>query len=120
MWMPVGMRVPEEIKNAIIELIRNDSDVKAELTKQIKNENEKQRIHSGLNKSEQSYASLTSGDVNMQLRMAASGYDVYGKTIITGNKSFTNKNAYKKMKNQIKYGSSPRNIGINRGQRDIT
>ena len=52
----------------------------------------------------QTYNSLTSGNVNLQARMAASGYSVYGETTIDGNKPLTNKNTYQKMKNKIKFG----------------
>jgi hypothetical protein len=40
---------------------------------------------------------------------------VYGNTIITGNKSASNQNTYKKMKNKIKYGKSPQKGFKNRG-----
>ena len=65
-----------------------------------------------------SYSMLTRGSVDMQAKMAASGYDVYGKTLIPSNKSLgSNDNIYKKMKNKINYGSSPSRGYENRGQR---
>mgnify|MGYP006363203999 FL=1 len=51
----------------------------------------------------------------MQARMAASGYDIYGRTVLQGNKSASNQNVYKKMKNQIKYGKVPHEGYRNRG-----
>ena len=64
-----------------------------------------------------SYDMLTRGNVDMQAKMAASGYDVYGRTLIPSNNSLgSNKNVYKKMKNKINYGRST-SIGYeNRGQ----
>ena len=115
MYIP-GQALPNEVKTLIL-MALNDSEVKAELSKQIRTEIDTRQPH-GSTRSP-SYSSLTSGDVNTQLRMAASGYDVYGRTIISGNAAFTNKNSYKKMKNQIKYGASPQNQFRNRGSRDI-
>ena len=56
----------------------------------------------------------------MQAKMAASGYDVYGRTIISGNSNANNNNTYKRMKNKIKYGRSPENGYQNRGEFTIT
>ena len=118
MFIP-GQKLPREISQFIIQVI-NDTDVKAELHKQIRIEMDNQRIKNGAYKgSIQSYDSLTSGNVNMQARMAASGYDIYGRTIIGANYSATNQNTYKKMKNKIKYGRSPENGYINRGSSTI-
>ena len=64
-----------------------------------------------------SYEMLTRGNVDMQAKMAASGYDVYGRTIIPSNNSLgSNKNVYQKMKNKINYGSSPSKGYENKGQ----
>lgn len=67
-----------------------------------------------------SYDMLTRGNVDMQAKMAASGYDVYGKTLIPSNSSLgSNKNIYKNMKNKINYGSSPSKGYENKGQRSF-
>lgn len=122
MWYP-GQDIGRETRQLILACL-NDSEVKAELTKQIRieidNERNKSAIGSNFrNQRAQSYNSLTSGSVNMQQRMAASGYDVYGRTILTGNGSFINDNAYRKMKNKIKYGRAPQNGYINHGNYTI-
>lgn len=118
MIIPV-QKLPREISQFIIQAI-NDTDVKAELHKQIRIEMDNIRIKNGSYKGNmQSYDSLTSGNVNMQARMAASGYDIYGRTIIGSNYNATNQNTYKKMKNKIKYGRSPENGYINRGSSTI-
>ena len=67
-----------------------------------------------------SYDMLTRGNVDMQAKMAASGYDVYGRTLIPSNKSLgSNDNIYKKMKNKINYGSSSSRGYENTGQRSF-
>ena len=67
-----------------------------------------------------SYDMLTRGNVDMQAKMAASGYDVYGKTLIPSNSSLgSNKNIYKNMKNKINYGSSQPKGYENKGQRSF-
>lgn len=63
-----------------------------------------------------SYDMLTRGSVDMQAKMAANGYDVYGKTLIPSNKPMTNNNVYKNMKNKINYGRSSSKPYENRGQ----
>ena len=64
-----------------------------------------------------SYDMLTRGNVDMQAKLAASGYDVYGRTLIPSNNSLgSNANIYKKMKNKINYGPSPARGYENRGQ----
>lgn len=63
-----------------------------------------------------SYDMLTRGNVDMQAKMAASGYDVYGRTLIPSNKPMTNTNVYKNMKNKINYGRSSSKPYENRGQ----
>lgn len=67
-----------------------------------------------------SYDMLTRNNVDMQAKMAASGYDVYGRTLIPSNNSLgSNKNIYQNMKNKINYGRSP-SIGYeNKGQRSF-
>jgi hypothetical protein len=118
MFIP-GQQLPREISQFMIQAL-NDSEVKAELHKQIRVEIDNQRTKTGsYNGSVQSYDSLTSGNVNMQAKMAASGYDVYGRTIIGANYNASNQNTYKKMKNKIKYGKSPENGYMNRGSFSI-
>lgn len=100
----------EFIKMVIMSL--GDQQVKAEISRQIRVEmdNEKNKnIGSTYSQPFQTYNSLTSGNVNLQARMAASGYSVYGETTIDGNKPLTNKNAYQRMKNKIKYGRKGQN-----------
>lgn len=103
MWLP-GQGVSKEIVNLILAAL-NDNEIKAEISRQIRVELDNQRTK--YNGSVQSYASLTSGNVNMQAKMAASGYDVYGNTIISGNRNVSNNNVYKKMRNKIQYGKHP-------------
>ena len=111
MWYP-GYGVNQELKNLILACL-DDTEIKNEIAKQVRIEidNERKKYKGTV----QSYESLTSGNVNMQAKMAASGYDVYGRTIISGNYNANNNNTYKKMKNKIKYGRSPENGYQNRG-----
>ena len=111
MWYP-GYGVNQELKNLILACL-DDREIKAEIARQVRIEidNERSKYRGNV----QSYESLTSGNVNMQAKMAASGYDVYGKTIISGNSNANNNNTYKRMKNKIKYGKSPENGYQNRG-----
>lgn len=111
MWYP-GQSVNQEIIKLIL-LALNDTEIKAEISKQVRIEMDNQRTK--YNGTVQSYESLTSGNVNMQARMAASGYDVYGRTIIQGNYKASNNNTYKKMKNKIRYGKAPQEGYRNRG-----
>ena len=111
MWYP-GYGVNQDIKQLILACL-DDKDIKAEIAKQVRIEmdNERKKYKGTV----QSYDSLTSGNVNMQAKMAASGYDVYGRTIISGNYNANNNNTYRRMKNKIKYGRSPENGYQNRG-----
>ena len=102
----------QEVVNLILAALSNN-EIKAEISRQIRVEMDNQRTK--YRGTVQSYESLTSGNVNMQARMAASGYDVYGNTIISGNKNVSNNNTYKRMKNKIKYGNSPHRGYENRG-----
>lgn len=111
MWLP-GQSLSQDVVNLILTAL-NNNEIKAELSRQIRVEMDNQRTK--YRGTVQSYESLTSGNVNMQAKMAASGYDVYGNTIIGGNKSASNQNTYKKMKNKIKYGKSPHRGYENRG-----
>ena len=112
MWYP-GYGVNQELKNLILACL-DDREIKAEIARQVRIEidNERSKYRGNV----QSYESLTSGNVNMQAKMAASGYDVYGRTIISGNSNANNNNTYKRMKNKIKYGRSPENGYQNRGE----
>lgn len=115
MWVP-GQALSRELSQFIINSVLQDREVKAELTKQIRVEIDNQRTKTAAyNGSVQSYDSLTAGNVNMQAKMAASGYDVYGRTIMSSNVQANNNNIYKKMKNKIKYGHAPQNGYISHG-----
>lgn len=111
MWIP-GQALSQEVVNLILTAL-NNNEIKAEISRQIRVEMDSQRTK--YNGTVQSYESLTAGNVNMQARMAASGYDVYGRTIINGNHNASNNNTYKKMKNKIKYGKAPQDGYYNRG-----
>lgn len=115
MWYP-GQGVSQEIVQLILAAL-NNNEIKAEISRQIRIEmdNERTRYKGAV----QSYEALTAGNVNLQAKMAASGYDVYGRTIIAGNASQTNNNVYKKMKNKIRYGKAPQEGYRNRGSFDI-
>ena len=111
MWYP-GQTVNQEVINLILAAL-NNNEIKAEISRQVRVEMDNQRTkYKGI---VQSYESLTSGNVNMQAKMAASGYDVYGRTIIQGNYNASNNNTYKKMKNKIRYGKAPQEGYRNRG-----
>lgn len=111
MWYP-GYGAHQDLKQLILACL-DDTEIKNEIARQVRIEVDNQRKK--YNGTVQSYESLTSGNVNMQAKMAASGYDVYGRTMIAGNYSANNNNVYKKMKNKIKYGKSPENGYQNRG-----
>ena len=114
MWYP-SQAVNQEIVNLILAAL-NNNEIKAEISRQVRIEMDNQRTK--YNGTVQSYESLTAGNVNMQARMAASGYDVQGRTIIGGNRNVSNNNTYKKMKNKIKYGKAPQEGYRNRGSFD--
>lgn len=115
MFIP-GQALSQDVVNLILAAL-NNNEIKAELSRQIRIEMDNERTK--YNGTVQSYSSLTSGNVNMQARMAASGYDVYGRTIIGGNYSASNNNTYKKMKNKIRYGKAPQEGYRNRGSYDL-
>ena len=109
-----GLGLDRATANYIINVILQDREVKAELAKQIRIETETHRNkYSQYNRA--SFDSLTSGDVNLQYRLAQSGYDVYGRTILSGHTDTSNRNLYKNMKNKIRYGKRPENGYQNRG-----
>ena len=90
--------------------------VKAELAKQVRMQIDQRA--SQYNGKVQSYDALIAGDVNMQNRLAASGYDVYGRTVIASKKTvYDNNNIYKKIKNKLRYrtGNAPDTGYQNRG-----
>lgn len=129
MWFP-GKKISEDIRDLFITAL-NDEEVKREFAKRFdenmqeernkNNMNHNARIDSNRSKYQgpmQSYAELTSGNVNLQAKMAASGYDVYGRTILSGHENTSNNNIHKKMKNRIQYGSRPRDGYRNRGDRE--
>lgn len=115
MWFP-GQAISKDIVNMFMAALNND-EVKAELSKRIRVEMDNERMKNASYKGPvQSYDSLTSGNVNMQARMAASGYTVYGRTIIESNFNSSNVNVYKKLKNKIRYGKNPGMGYNNRGE----
>lgn len=115
MWIP-GQALSQEIVKFFISALGNN-EIKTELKKQIRIEIDTERAK--YRGKVQTYDSLTSGSVNTQARMAASGYDIYGKTIIDNNNTFTNGNVYQKMKNKIIYGKTPEQGYRNTGGRSI-
>ena len=130
MWFP-GKKISEDIRDLIITAL-NDEEVKRELSKRFdenmqeernkNNMNHNARIDSSRSKYRgpiQSYEDLTSGNVNLQAKMAASGYDVYGRTILTGHENTSHNNLYRRMKNKIQYGKNPRDGYRNRGDGSI-
>lgn len=104
--------IDQETKQLFLACL-NDTDIKAEVSKQIRVELDNERVK--YRGQVQSYDSLTSGNVNMQQKMAASGYDIYGRTILYGNNRADNNSTYRKMKNKIKYGRAPQQGYYNRG-----
>jgi hypothetical protein len=132
MWFP-GKKITEELRDLFITAL-NDEEVKKELSKRFEEniEEEKNKNHTShtartdsgrANKSNHdiptrmSYDELTSGNVNLQHRMAASGYDVYGRTILASHKDMSHNSTYKKMKNKIQYKNGPQDGYRNRGDR---
>lgn len=109
-----GLGLDRATADYIVNVILQDRSVKAELAKQIRIENETAKNkYSQYNRA--SFDSLTSGDVNLQYRLAQSGYDVYGRTILSGHANTSNIDVYRKMKNKIRYGKRPENGYQNRG-----
>lgn len=109
-------------RKALVDLILNiikSPEIKTEISNEIRMEIEasKSKYSKDNNSNTLSYDMLTRGNVNMQAKMAANGYDVYGKTIIPSNDAVgSNKNVYQKMKNKINYGSNPANGYENKGK----
>lgn len=115
MWIP-GQALSKDVIDFMIAAL-NCTEVKAELAKQIRVEIDVERSKYKGNR--QTYESLTSGDVNTQARKAVSGYDSYGKVVITDNNGFNNGSVYQKMKNKIIYGKTPEEGYRNRGGMSI-
>lgn len=110
------------LENFIWKIIKSEA-FKADLSTYIRMEIEasKAKYSAGNNPNTLSYDMLTRGNVNMQARMAANGYDVYGRTILQSNTNTgSNKNIYSTMKNRINYGRNPAiNDYGNKGKRNI-
>lgn len=119
MYYP-GMNAQYQL-NDLAKALMNNEEFKKEISNYIRLEIQSSKNSSPRqNTSSLSYDMLTRGTVNMQARMAANGYDVYGKTIISSNQSsFRNDNHIKKMKNKINYGSNPADGKENRGSYKI-
>lgn len=120
------MYTPFDSQKKIIETMIMDfmksQEFKAEMSKQVRMEIEasKAKYSRENNSNTLSYEMLTRGNVNMQAKLAANGYDVYGKTLIPSNDAVgSSKNVYNKMKNKINYGSSPSKGYTNTGQRSF-
>lgn len=106
------------IENLIWEIVKGP-DFKNQLSTYIRMEIEASKAKYSKDNSGNtlSYEMLTRGNVDMQAKMAASGYDVYGRTLIPSNNSLgSNQSIYKKMKNKINYGPSPSKGYENKGQ----
>ena len=102
-------------KNMFISAL-SDMEVKAELAKNIRAQVD--QASSKYMGKPPSYDALISSDVNMQNRLMSSGYEVYGRTIISRTKEvYDNESVYKKLKNKIRYrqGNAPDVGYINRG-----
>lgn len=110
-----GSATAQMLKELVEALMKFDG-FKKELSNYIRVEMEANRhkYSKDNNSNNLSYEMLTRGNVNMQAKMAASGYDVYGRTIISGNTMKSNSDLYKKMKNKINYTNvSPRSFSNN-------
>lgn len=120
MYMPFDSQ-RKEMENLIWNIIKSP-DFKNQLSTYIRMEIEasKNKYSKDNAGNTLSYDMLTRGNVDMQAKMAASGYDVYGRTLIPSNNSLgSNKNIYQNMKNKINYGRSPSKGYENRGQRSF-
>lgn len=121
MYMPFDSQ-RKEMENLIWNIIKSP-DFKNQLNTYIRMEIEasKNKYSKDNTGNTLSYDMLTRNNVDMQAKMAASGYDVYGRTLIPSNNSLgSNKNIYQNMKNKINYGRSPSMGYENKGQRSFT
>ena len=120
MYMPFDSQ-RKEMENLIWDIIKSP-DFKNQLSTYIRMEIEasKNKYSKDNTGNTLSYDMLTRGNVDMQAKMAASGYDVYGRTLIPSNNSLgSNKNIYQNMKNKINYGRSPSMGYEHKGQRSF-
>lgn len=120
MYMPFDSQ-RKEMENLIWNIIKSP-DFKNQLNTYIRMEIEasKNKYSKDNTGNTLSYDMLTRNNVDMQAKMAASGYDVYGRTLIPSNNSLgSNKNIYQNMKNKINYGRSPSMGYENKGQRSF-
>lgn len=120
MYMPFDLQ-RKEMENLIWNIIKSP-DFKNQLSTYIRMEIEasKNKYSKDNAGNTLSYDMLTRSNVDMQAKMAASGYDVYGRTLIPSNNSLgSNKNIYQNMKNKINYGRSPSSGYENKGQRSF-
>ena len=120
MYMPFDSQ-RKEMENLIWDIIKSPN-FKNQLSTYIRMEIEasKNKYSKDNTGNTLSYDMLTRGNVDMQAKMAASGYDVYGRTLIPSNNSLgSNKNIYQNMKNKINYGRSPSMGYENKGQRSF-
>lgn len=120
MYMPFDSQ-RKEMENLIWNIIKSP-DFKNQLSTYIRMEIEasKNKYSKDNAGNTLSYDMLTRSNVDMQAKMAASGYDVYGRTLIPSNNSLgSNKNIYQNMKNKINYGRSPSMGYENKGQRSF-
>lgn len=120
MYMPFDSQ-RKEMENLIWNIIKSP-DFKNQLSTYIRMEIEasKNKYSKDNAGNTLSYDMLTRNNVDMQAKMAASGYDVYGRTLIPYNNSLgSNKNIYQNMKNKINYGRSPSMGYENKGQRSF-
>lgn len=112
MW--AGLGLDRQLARYIIDVILQDREIKAELAKQIRTESEPKNKYSQYSRA--NFDELTRGDVNLQMRLTQSGYDVYGRTYIQSNAAvYSNANSYRKMKNKIRYGRRPEDGFENKG-----
>lgn len=112
----------KQLENIIWNIIKSQ-DFKTELSNYIRIEIEanKHKYSTANNSNTLSYDMLTRGNVNMQAKMAANGYDVYGRTILQSNTpTGNNKSILNTMKNRINYGRNPATHDYgNKGSRRI-
>lgn len=117
--MSPGFDRQRKVIEKIVWNVLKSENFKNELSNYIRLENEAYRTNSS--QTTLSYSMLTRGNVNMQSKMAASGYEVYGRTVLKSNKDdYDNKSIYKRMRSRINYG---KNTAVhdygNKGQRSV-
>lgn len=110
MWVPFDA-LSTKVLEYVIKCFDNEK-FQTELSRRIRLESETQRNRTGgqyLN-----YDSLTQGNVNLQARMAASGYQTYGNVVMKSNNPKNLDNVYKNMKNKLHF-AAPTGASENRG-----